>query len=476
MSDEPQGGRVEAKAEHLAAPPGLDILYNAALQTWAADLSNLPDFERGACAPLIRFYDAVLNTIGSCGNVRGRETLMNRWLRQTAGMSVLLLGLTGLASAQQTGTVVVQVVDSAGGAPVRGAQVHVVGTEIGALTNLEGRAQLLNVPVGARTVRVQLLGYGARSLPVSVVAGTPATLTVRVRQEALALDALVVTALGVEKSERSLGYAVQSVTAAALERSPEVTLVSALSGQAAGISVTTASGRPGASARIVIRGETSFSGNGQPLFVIDGVPVSIDLDTWATTNNVLAPEQLDYGEAGSRMMDFDPNNIEEISVLRGAAATALYGSRAAAGAVIIKTKQGRPGAGAFFVRAAEVSFDRPILEGYVTDYAAGDQGYFCNGKLTGQGGWCQPGLPRCQSESDDRFELGPAQGQHPADRAGFGGRGPLPRSARRISTRRAGWSRTTCAVTGSIAGRRVQLWRFAHPARMALCRRRSWTV
>src|SRR5262245_10640423 len=317
---------------------------------------------------------------------------MRQWMLRTLGACVLACVWSGVAAAQQTGTIIVQVVDSLNGAPVRGAQVHVVGTEVGGLTNQEGRAQLLNVPLGARSVRVQMMGYGARTQSVMVGAAAPATITLRIRQEALALDAVVVTALGIQKAERSLGYAVQSVTSTALERTPEVTLVSALSGQAAGVSVVTARGRPGASARIVIRGETSFSGNGQPLFVIDGVPVSIDLDTNERTNDLLAPEQLDYGEAGSRMMDIDPNNIEEISVLRGTAATALYGSRAAAGAVIIKTKQGRPGP-VKFSYSSRVAFDRPIIQGYITDWAQGDQGYFCNGKLTGQGGWCQPGYP-----------------------------------------------------------------------------------
>jgi TonB-linked SusC/RagA family outer membrane protein len=307
-------------------------------------------------------------------------------------VAVLFLFAASAANAQETGTVVVQVIDSTTNQPLRGAQVHIVDTSIGSLTNEEGRAQLTNVPAGPRAVRVQILGYGVRERPVVVTAGGVTQVTLHVKQEAIALEGVVVTALGIEKAERGLGYAVQSVNAAALERSPEVTLVSSLAGQAAGVSVVTASGRPGASARIVIRGETSFSGSGQPLFVIDGVPISVDLDSQQITNNILAPEQLDYGEAGSRMMDIDPNNIEEISILRGAAATALYGSRAAAGAVIIKTKQGRPGP-ARYTFSSRVSFDRPILEGYITDYAAGDQGYYCNGMLVGQGGWCQPGYP-----------------------------------------------------------------------------------
>jgi TonB-linked SusC/RagA family outer membrane protein len=331
---------------------------------------------------------------------------MTRWTHRVWVALALTLAVSGAAWAQQTGTVVVQVVDSVSNTPVRGAQVHVVGTEIGSVTNAEGRVLLNNVPVGSRTVRVQMMGYSSREQSVTVVADLTATVTLRVRQEAIAVQGLVVTAMGIEKKERSLGYAVQSMNAAALERSPEVTLVSALAGQAAGVSVVTASGRPGASARIVIRGETSFSGSGQPLFIVDGVPISIDLDSQERTRNILAPEQLDYGEAGSRMMDLDPNNIEEISVLRGAAATALYGSRAAAGAVIIKTKQGSPGP-TRFTFSSRVGFDRPIIDGYITDWAAGDQGYFCNGKLPGQGGWCQPGFPSNNPNPTTGLNWGP---------------------------------------------------------------------
>ena len=332
---------------------------------------------------------------------------MRLWPLRALGAAVLFVGMAAPAAAQQTtSAIVVQVIDSVTSAPIQGAQVHIPDTDIGGVTNADGRIQLQRVPLGTQTVRVQMLGYAASSGTVTVTASGPASLTLRIKQAAVALPAMIVTALGIERSERSLGFAVQNVNAVALERSPEATLVSALSGQSAGVSVVTASGRPGASARIVIRGETSFSGSGQPLFVIDGVPVSIGLDSWATTNNVLAPEQLDYGEAGSRMMDIDPNNIEEISILRGAAATALYGSRAAAGAVIIKTKQGTPGP-IRFTASSRVQFDRPILEGYITDWATGDQGYFCNGKLAGQGGWCQPGFPSNSPNPITNLNWGP---------------------------------------------------------------------
>ncbi|MGH7462615.1 MAG: TonB-dependent receptor plug domain-containing protein, partial [Longimicrobiales bacterium] len=319
----------------------------------------------------------------------------------------LSLGMAGAATAQQLGTIIGQVNISGTDRPLRGAQVVIVGTSIGGLSNAEGRFTLTNVPLGALTVRVQSLGFGTLDQRVTVAAGAPVTVRFDLKEEALAVEGLVVTAMGIQKSERSLGYAVQSVTAAALARSPEVTLVNALAGQSAGVQVLSSGGRPGAGARITIRGESSFLGGGQPLFVVDGVPISIDTDSKMTAVNVASPHELDFGEAGSRAMDIDPNNIEEISILRGAAATALYGSRAAAGAVIIKTKQGTPGMPARFSVSSRVGFDRPILGGYVTDWAAGDQGYFCNGRVTGQGGWCQPGFPAAAPNPATGLNWGP---------------------------------------------------------------------
>src|SRR5262249_2228987 len=162
-----------------------------------------------------------------------------------------------------------------------------------------------------------------------------------------------------------------------------------------------ASGRPGAGARITIRGETSFSGNQQPLFVIDGIPISTSTD---------APSNpLGTGSAGSRQMDIDMENVEQISILRGAAATALYGSRAAPlygsraanGAIIIKTKQGKAGQPLQFNYNAQLRYDRPIIQGYISDWAGGSRGYFCNGRIQSQGGWCEPGYPGTNPETQN---------------------------------------------------------------------------
>ena len=314
---------------------------------------------------------------------------MRPWQALVAGvvMGLALVTVTASAGAAQEGGVVVgQVTDSTTQAPLRGAQVYVVGTAVGAITDDDGRYRLTGVPVGDRVIRVQLIGYAEAEQRLTITAGSTQTLNLRVRATAVELTPVVVTALGIERQEKSLGYAVQSLSSSALDRSPEINIVQALAGQTAGVQVTQSSGRPGAASRITIRGESSFAGGGQPLFIIDGVPISTDLD--GIPGGVLG-----NGTAGNRAMDIDMENIEEISVLRGAAATALYGSRAASGAIVIRTKQGRIGSPLQFTFSSEAQFARPILGGYVTDWAQGNRGYFCNGKLREQGGWCMPGYP-----------------------------------------------------------------------------------
>ena len=182
-----------------------------------------------------------------------------------------------------------------------------------------------------------------------------------------------------------------------------MTFVNALAGQTAGVQTTQSSGQPGSSTRITIGGESSFRGDGQPLYVIDGVPISADMISDGAlcgqpVNNMLtrlesSDNPIQKGEAGSRAMDIDPANIEEVSILRGAAATALYGSRAALGAVVIRTKQGTPGAPMHFTISSRFGQEEPILQGLQTTWGAGANGFYCNGKPASAGGWCEPGSP-----------------------------------------------------------------------------------
>ena len=324
---------------------------------------------------------------------------MTRWTRAGLCGLVLTLICAATAAAQQpvaqAGTIVGQAVAAENRAPLFGAQVLVPGTQLRTAAGADGRFALRNVPAGTHRVRVQILGFAPNEQTVTVAAGGTSTLTFSLKALPYAISPMVVTALGISRSEKSLGYAVQSISTQTLERIPETTLMQSLAGQSAGVSVTSSSGRPGAGARVTIRGESSFSGNTQPLFVIDGVPVA--------TNSDGPSNALGTGSSGSRQMDLDMENVEEISVLRGAAATALYGSRAANGALIIKTKQGKQGQPLRFNYATEVRADSPIIQGYITDWAGGSRGYFCNGRILSQGGWCEPGYPGTNTETQSNW-------------------------------------------------------------------------
>lgn len=326
---------------------------------------------------------------------------MRRWMLCALSTLALTTATDAMAQAQApapvgpVGTITGVVIGQESKTPLMGAQVLIVGTQLRAVAGADGRFTIRNVPQGPNNVRVQFIGYAPGVQVVNVAPGGTATANFELKDVPYAIAPMVTTALGVTRSEKSLGYAVQTITSEALDRSPETSIMQALAGQAAGVQVTSSSGRPGAGARITIRGETSFSGNTQPLFVIDGVPVSTASDG---PSNALGG-----GSSGSRQMDIDPENIDEMTVLRGAAATALYGSRAANGAIVIKTKSGKVGQPLTFEFSTEARMDRPLLGGYVTDWAAGSRGYFCNGKLLSQGGWCEPGYPGTNTETRNNW-------------------------------------------------------------------------
>ena len=150
-------------------------------------------------------------------------------------------------------------------------------------------------------------------------------------------SAEVVTALGISKERKALGYAAQEVTNEDLTRSGSSNLSSALQGKLSGVEIKPSSGMPGASSQVVIRGARSFSGNNTPLYVIDGMPISSEAD-FSTGNSVTG------ADIANRAVDIDPSDIESINILKGQAAAALYGIRASNGVIIITTKRGKTGA------------------------------------------------------------------------------------------------------------------------------------
>ena len=215
------------------------------------------------------------------------------------------------------------------GMPLPGVNVIIKGTNTGTITNIDGEYSI-EVPDTATLV---FSSVGFRTTEVAV--GNQEVVDVTMETDLQSLDEVVVTSFGIEQEKKSLGYAVQEINAEDLTQTHNPNIVSALQGQAAGVQTTNSGGAPGQSARIIIRGINSIdpASDNQPLFVIDGVPVDN-----STVESAGTPRGL-----SNRAADLNPNNIESLNVLKGAAATALYGVRAANGAIIITTKKGKAG-------------------------------------------------------------------------------------------------------------------------------------
>lgn len=214
------------------------------------------------------------------------------------------------------------------GAPLPGATVQIKNTTRGATTDARG-AFSLELPPGDQTLVIHYIGYGSRE--VTVKAGMRSVeITL---EEGVTLRETVVTALGISREKKSLGYAVQDLKGEDLARNKDPNLLSSLQGKLAGVQVISSASQVGSSARVVIRGNSSIFGNNQPLFVVNGVP---------TDNSSFSPVSI-YGgvDFGNAMSDIPSDDIENVSVLKGPAAAALYGSRASNGVILITTKSGK---------------------------------------------------------------------------------------------------------------------------------------
>ncbi|RIJ42995.1 SusC/RagA family TonB-linked outer membrane protein [Pontibacter oryzae] len=243
-----------------------------------------------------------------------------------------------LSYAQGARTITGKVTDQASGQALPGVAVLAKGTSVGTATDVQGNYSI-NVPDGSNTLVFRYVGYS----DVERAIGNATTINVSMGVDTKQLSEVVVTAIGIERETKALGYSVQEVGAESLERSTQPSLANALNGKVAGVNITSASGSPGAGSRIIIRGATSVSGDNQPLFVVDGVP--IDNSTTSAGNPNDGTNTVLSGVANSnRAVDINPEDIESVTVLKGPAATALYGIRAGSGAIVITTKKGTKGA------------------------------------------------------------------------------------------------------------------------------------
>jgi TonB-dependent starch-binding outer membrane protein SusC len=240
--------------------------------------------------------------------------------------------------AQERGTVTGTVTDAGTQRPVAGAQITIGGTNLGTVTNAEGRFLIPNVPAGTREVRVTVIGYARGAETVTVSPAATATVNFAIAQTAIELEGLVVAATGRAQRTREIGSSVANINVAEVELAPVMNMSQLIQGRAAGVTVMQSSGTTGAGARIRIRGANSLSLSNAPLLIIDGIRVND------------AEASLGFGVGGqqpSRLNDLNPDDIESIEILKGPSAAALYGTAAANGVIQVTTRRGRAGAPLF---------------------------------------------------------------------------------------------------------------------------------
>lgn len=224
-------------------------------------------------------------------------------------------------------------VTDAKGQPVIGASVIVRGTTLGVSTDAEGRFTLeVPAPASSQTLEVSYLGYETAAVPV----GTRTSFAVTLRESTSEIESVVVTALGIKRQEKALSYNVQQVEASDITLVKDANFMNSLSGKVAGVTINASSSGVGGATKVVLRGNKSISQSSNALYVIDGIPMYNFGGGGGT--------EFDSRGATESIADLNPEDIESISVLTGAAAAALYGSEAANGAVMITTKKGEAGA------------------------------------------------------------------------------------------------------------------------------------
>ena len=242
-------------------------------------------------------------------------------------VSLFLFVGTALAQTKITGTVLSQ----EDGQPIIGAAVKVDGTSTGMLTDVNGKFSL-TLPEGKKSLTISYLGYEAKT--VTAKNG----MRVFLKADATALEEVVVTAMGIKRSAKALGYSATSLDGEEIAEVRTNDIMSGLAGKVAGVQISTTSSDPGASNSVIIRGVSSLNGSNQPLYVIDGVPMS---NSSTYSDNGLN-NGYDFGNGANAV---NPDDVENMTILKGAAATALYGSRAANGVILITTKSGKKQAG-----------------------------------------------------------------------------------------------------------------------------------
>lgn len=275
-------------------------------------------------------------------NVRnGRRPAREPAKRRTLALAVAVLATLGwwggAAEAQQTGTVTGTVRHASNGSAIAGAQVSISALNTGILTNNVGRYVLVGVPAGTHTVEVRYIGYSTETVEVTVASGGAATADFALRSDAVSLEGVVVTGTAGAARRREIGNSVSSISGEVFESQPIARVADALQGRTLGATVLNNGGQVGAGTTIKLRGNNSVSFSNSPLIYVDGVRIR----ERGIVHSIEANQQTNPFD------DINPADIERIEVVKGAAATTLYGTEASGGVIQIFTKRGAAGAPAW---------------------------------------------------------------------------------------------------------------------------------
>ncbi|MFK5972457.1 MAG: SusC/RagA family TonB-linked outer membrane protein [Flavobacteriaceae bacterium] len=292
----------------------------------------------------------------------------SRYLKSIVLLPVFLF-ISFLSHAQNlriTGTV------TSDGAPLIGATIHVQGTLNGITTDFDG-----NYSINAKSSDILVYSYiGYKEQKVSV--GTNLEINIELSEDAAKLDEVVVTALGITREKKALGYSVQELHGDDISKVKDGNFINNLQGKVAGAQIINSTGAVGGASTIFIRGTASLSGDNEPLFVVDGVPINNEVvqTSWVgfespsnSNSDGFESGEVDYGNAAS---EINPNDVESVTILKGASAAALYGSRAANGVILITTKSGKGSKGLGIELNTSLTFQSPLrTPRFQTQYGAG---------------------------------------------------------------------------------------------------------
>jgi len=249
-------------------------------------------------------------------------------------LSLLLFMFFTVVSMTVAQRTITGTVTDVGGEALIGANVLMKGSTLGTVTDIDG-SFTLEAPAGANTLVVSYTGFETKEMDITGLSVVDITLS-----EGTLLDEVVVTGLGIKKEKKALGYGVSTIGADGIADRGETDVARILNGKATGVNIQQTSGMAGSGTNIIIRGYSSITGSNQPLFVVDGVPFNTDTNT--DNGNFTSGSST----ASSRFLDLDPNNIADISILKGLSATVLYGEAGRNGVILVTTKTGEGAANA----------------------------------------------------------------------------------------------------------------------------------